>query len=137
MPHISCFLVLHCFLIDSFYYSLWISDSSPLPLGPRHCPFQLSSPVPPQHFLSCPTGQTEHFSFFISIYLSSNYHIFTSTCATLYSFCSATFCFLISPIPCLLAASTLHIAQLLLTQETLAFVLLGLCPLIVASSIFY
>ena len=53
-PHISRFLLLHCLLIDSSCHFSWISDSSPLLLGPRHCPFYFFTPIPLWYLLSCP-----------------------------------------------------------------------------------
>ena len=134
MPHFSCFPFLHCLLIDSFYHPLWISDSSPPFLGPRHCPFHFSTPIPPWCFLSCPTRQTKYFSLLVPFYLLSYYHILSSICNTLYLLCSSTFRFSFSPILCFLATSTPHVAQLCLLQETLSPVFFRLHSHIVISS---
>ena len=82
-------------------------------------------------------GQTKHFSFLISFYFFSYNCIFASTCAILHYFCFTPFYFLLSPIPCLFAISTSHIAQLPFVQETLPLVLLSFCSLIATSSILH
>jgi len=136
LSYFFCFLLLHYLLIDCFYHTLWISNSSSPFLGPRHWPFWFSTPIPPWYFLSCPIRQTENFFFGILFHLP--YHcILVSIHAALYSFYSSAFCFSVSSVSCLLISFTSYVTQLFFVQEPLPSVLLGLCSLVVIFPTFY
>ena len=135
--HFSCFHLLYCLLIDSFCHSSQINDSSPPLLGPRHCLFHFSTPIPPRCFLSCSTRWTKNFPSFISFHFLPYYYVFTSTCVALYPFCSSALHFSVSPVPCFLTASAPYVVQLHLSQEPLFLIFLSLCPLIITSPTLY